>query len=146
MGVISLYTRGGRLKERAVRDAQIARERETVRRNTKRWKTVRKHELTTFVDTYKTMFGCVHCGETDPACLDFHHRDQDTKRAAVSVLVAKCSPLDVVKDEMKKCVLVCANCHRRLHVHERFFQGLDRDDQVIVEPRIAFSMSPRKTL
>lgn len=31
--------------------------------------------------------GCTRCGEADPACLDFHHRDKSEKEMAVSKMV-----------------------------------------------------------
>jgi hypothetical protein len=58
---------------------------------------------------------CIECGETHPACLDFHHRDPAAKEGTVARLVAKNVKLERVKAEIEKCDVLCANCHRKLH-------------------------------
>lgn len=60
--------------------------------------------------------GCRNCGTSVPVCLDFHH--VDTKTAAVSELVAERRSLAEIRREIKKCELLCANCHRVEH-HDR---------------------------
>jgi len=55
---------------------------------------------------------CVDCAETDVLVLEFDHRDPSTKRADIGKLVAR-KPWKVVLDEIAKCDVRCANCHRR---------------------------------
>jgi hypothetical protein len=57
--------------------------------------------------------GCIHCGERDPRCLQFHHQDPEQKECNVSRLV--CS-LSRALEEAARCVVMCANCHCKLHV------------------------------
>lgn len=66
----------------------------------------------------KAASGCVRCGETHPACLDFHHRDQTTKTATISQVVGKWNR-DRIQDELDKCDIVCVNCHRKQHFDEK---------------------------
>lgn len=57
--------------------------------------------------------GCAICGEHDPICLDFHHYDPNEKQFNMSAAVMKTIP-DLI-NEASKCVVVCANCHRKIH-------------------------------
>lgn len=65
-------------------------------------------------EEYKSSVGCKYCGETHPACLDFHHRNPEEKTANISFLIRNRS-FESVQDEIKKCDVVCSNCHRKLH-------------------------------
>lgn len=59
---------------------------------------------------------CSMCGETHPACLDFHHKDPKEKLGLVYSLVKRFSSNnEVALKEVEKCVLICANCHRKHH-------------------------------
>jgi hypothetical protein len=61
---------------------------------------------------------CSVCGESDPATLDFHHRDPSQKTAELSKLL-KHGLTARALSEMGKCDVLCANCHRKLHALER---------------------------
>jgi S-adenosylmethionine/arginine decarboxylase-like enzyme len=58
--------------------------------------------------------GCKYCGEREPICLDFHHTDKSTKISTVAAL-ARDRNWNKAFEEAQKCILLCANCHRRLH-------------------------------
>jgi transposase len=54
---------------------------------------------------------CVRCGyDRNPAALQFHHLDPETKRIALSARGIAYA-LDTVREEAQKCVLLCATCH-----------------------------------
>jgi hypothetical protein len=56
--------------------------------------------------------GCYLCNEKDIACLDFHHlRD---KEYTIANLV-KNENFNKIKEEVAKCIVLCSNCHRKLH-------------------------------
>lgn len=57
--------------------------------------------------------GCTVCGEKDPRCLQFHHRDPTSKEYNVSRLAGS---IGRALKEAEKCVVMCANCHCKLHV------------------------------
>ena len=59
-------------------------------------------------------FECVHCGEDDYCCFDFHHIDPKQKESDVSIMIGSASLLRLWT-EIAKCVVLCANCHRKLH-------------------------------
>jgi hypothetical protein len=58
--------------------------------------------------------GCIRCGESEYVALDFHHIDPNIKESNVSKLLAGASTKRMLK-EIEKCVVICANCHRKLH-------------------------------
>jgi hypothetical protein len=68
-----------------------------------------------YLSDMKVKRGCEDCGENHPAVLDFHHRDEDTKFKGISKMVAQGYPLERILEEVAKCTVLCANCHRRFH-------------------------------
>jgi hypothetical protein len=60
---------------------------------------------------------CADCGERDLLVLEFDH--VGPKRAAISVLARRGNREELLKREIARCVVRCANCHRRRTVHER---------------------------
>lgn len=61
---------------------------------------------------------CLDCGRTyPPYVMDFDHRDPKTKIAKVSTMVYKGSE-SLLRAEIAKCDLICANCHR-IRTHQR---------------------------
>lgn len=76
----------------------------------------RRNELRTWVYTVKRdSDGCVRCGETNPACLDFHHRDPEQKLHSIAKMVTNGYSRENIRAEIEKCDLLCANCHRLEH-------------------------------
>jgi hypothetical protein len=55
---------------------------------------------------------CADCGARFPACcMDFDHRDGESKIGNISNLIKRWS-WERLATEMEKCDIVCANCHR----------------------------------
>lgn len=52
---------------------------------------------------------CVDCGESNPICLEFDHLSN--KKAGVAELCHQGYSIKNIKKEMKKCEVVCRNCH-----------------------------------
>lgn len=63
---------------------------------------------------WKSTLSCVCCSESYTKCLDFHHIDPTTKEYDVSGLIGSYHLRSVLK-EASKCIVVCANCHRKIH-------------------------------
>ena len=61
------------------------------------------------------MFGnkCARCGgKFDQCVFDFHHLEFNKDRNIASLLNM---PIKIIIEEAKKCIMVCANCHRIIH-------------------------------
>ena len=62
--------------------------------------------------------GCVNCGETNQACLDFHHKHPAKKEFNIGLSLGRFS-IKKLQKELPKCIVLCSNCHRKLHAKER---------------------------
>jgi hypothetical protein len=55
---------------------------------------------------------CMDCGRRFPPCaMDFDHRDPGSKRSAVMRMIGRAGTARIL-DEVARCDIVCANCHR----------------------------------
>jgi hypothetical protein len=64
-----------------------------------------------YVNLLKTP--CINCGESDIRCLDFHHILG--KEVEIAIAVRRGWSKERIKIEIDKCVILCANCHRKEH-------------------------------
>lgn len=56
---------------------------------------------------------CCDCGKRFESCvMDFDHRDQKTKKRGIAIISNGCYSVEILNEELKKCDLVCACCHR----------------------------------
>lgn len=72
-----------------------------------------KHEKRRDLITELKKCGCVCCGEKETCCLDFHHIDQEHKEFNMGSALNKSE--ERILEEAAKCVVVCSNCHRKIH-------------------------------
>ena len=69
-----------------------------------------------FLFNFKKDKKCECCGwDKFPQVLEFHHKYEKEKINEISNLVKKQYGLKTIKNEMRKCILLCPNCHRELH-------------------------------
>lgn len=66
-----------------------------------------------FLREYLLTHPCVDCGETDIIVLEFDHRPGTTKRFNIGAHGQRNFSLSSVREEVGKCDVRCANCHRR---------------------------------
>lgn len=89
-------------------------------KNKDKWKDTRSerrqriyNENRAFIEDYKNKHPCYICGESENICLDFHHTDMSEKDNNVSEMLGHSRK--TLEKEVSKCVVVCANCHRKIH-------------------------------
>ena len=67
---------------------------------------------------------CVKCGyKRNLVALEFHHKDPNKKENyddMISTFIHNYSKKKLM-NELKKCILVCSNCHKELHYPNSFF-------------------------
>ena len=85
---------------------------EIIKKSATRKKLLRKKWL-----EFKATLSCQHCGETHPATFDFHHVKKDTTNKKVHKLL-QFQNYNGAREEIKKCIVLCANCHRKHHFYE----------------------------
>jgi hypothetical protein len=75
-------------------------------------------ERTTYLLDYFDSHPCADCGESDPVVLEFDHLDTQAK----SFDIGQSLPYrkwQSILEEIDKCDVVCANCHRRRTARRR---------------------------
>jgi hypothetical protein len=80
----------------------------------KRRKLVKQNQ-TKYIQNIKQKSGCIICGENEPCCLDFHHKNEKNKLASISDMIRNRVTDKKILLEIKKCVILCSNCHRKVH-------------------------------
>ena len=69
-----------------------------------------------FINRVKRRYGCQICGyKKSLSALEFHHLH--SKKGVVSKMLGYSRY--TLKDEIKKCMLVCSNCHSEIHDKEK---------------------------
>lgn len=81
------------------------------------FKYIRKRENRAKLVELRKTLECKACGNNDHRVLEFHHRDPSQKERAVTEMMH--SSWKRIMEEVAKCDVLCANCHRILHYEER---------------------------
>lgn len=67
----------------------------------------------------KASLKCSKCDENHPATLEFHHIDPSKKDFAISKMRNAYRSKEKALEEISKCIVLCANCHKKLHWEEK---------------------------
>ena len=81
-----------------------------------KWNKKQKEILGKYLFDILSESKCIDCREKDIIVLDFDH--VTNKRFGIAEMYRNCYSLKAVEDEIKKCVVRCANCHRRKTARE----------------------------
>ena len=68
---------------------------------------------------FKSSLSCTICGENHPATLDFHHHTPHKDNIKISKLLVDGRIALAMREIKEKCVVLCANCHRKHHYEEQ---------------------------
>lgn len=75
----------------------------------------RRNYVDRLIQQAKEGKSCVFCNESFVPCLDFHHVNPSEKEGTPGIMRRDAWKKDKVLAEIAKCVLVCSNCHRKIH-------------------------------
>jgi len=79
-----------------------------------------------FIKRYKTLRGCKVCGIKDSRVLEFDHRDRKEKLFNISQFTQWSTKIDIVKTEIRKCDVLCANHHRIKTLEENNYRSVNQ--------------------
>lgn len=70
-----------------------------------------------FIREYKLSVGCQICGYNKTHyALEFHYENGNDKKYNISLM--KTLSIETILKEIKKCKVVCSNCHREIHADD----------------------------
>lgn len=76
-----------------------------------------KRKKKEMIDEIKSSTGCKKCGyNAHPICLDFHHVGE--KKIGIPQAINRKWSNKRILEEISKCVVLCANCHRLEHLKD----------------------------
>lgn len=80
----------------------------------------KRAELRKWYVEYKFHLKCSVCHDGHPAIIDFHHVDPKTKILDIGTMVSSAPKFSKEKilNEISKCLIICSNCHKKLHWKE----------------------------
>ena len=97
-------------------DCIVKHKKEPLPKSSTRMRMIRNKE---FVKNYKKDKKCRGCGyNKHPSILDFHHLNRNEKVDTINSLMKGLHPIYLIKKEIGKCILICPNCHREMHLLE----------------------------
>lgn len=68
------------------------------------------------IQDLKQNLKCTKCGyDKCGAALEFHHINPDEKDETIARMISNHYQLDTIYTEIKKCIVLCSNCHHEFH-------------------------------
>jgi hypothetical protein len=108
-----MYDDAHRAHNNELARANYARHRESYIKKSNKITKERRERFKEFKRTQK----CSWCGEAHESCIEFHHRDPSEKDFQISSISHY--PWNTIMEEIKKCDVLCSNCHRKTHFNLR---------------------------
>lgn len=79
----------------------------------RKYKHKNKEKTRKFTNKVKLKYGCLDCGCKELCTLEFHHLKD--KKYLISKMVSMGYTIKRIKEELRKCIVLCSNCHRKRH-------------------------------
>lgn len=89
---------------------------------------LKKQDTLLLVHDHLRAHPCIDCGETDITTLDFDHIDPRQKTMEIGKMIGH-RPWPVIRAEIAKCMVRCANCHRRRTAEQQGWIKLLGEDE-----------------
>jgi hypothetical protein len=70
----------------------------------------------TFINKHRALCGCQKCGDKRFWLIDYHHINPEEKDFMIGTVMRG---IEITKEELKKCIPLCSNCHRDFHYLEK---------------------------
>lgn len=86
----------------------------------------RRREAKKWIRELKQSLKCSRCPEKFWACLEFHHVDPSTKEVGLAEMYQRGWSKKRMQQEVDKCEVLCANCHRKEHFRGEALLGMQR--------------------
>jgi len=75
----------------------------------------RRFMLRDYFKELKSHLKCTLCSENAIECLDFHHLNPEEKEGGIPSMINSGCSKERILIEIKKCVVLCSNCHKKVH-------------------------------
>lgn len=72
-----------------------------------------------YIIRLKQKFCCIKCGLKKWYLIEFHHLNPSNKYKSITDLQFNAYSIKTIKEEIRKCVPICRNCHMEFHHLER---------------------------
>lgn len=72
-----------------------------------------------FIIRFKKRCKCIKCGLNKWYLIEFHHLIPSLKYKSITDLQFNAYSIKKIKEEIRKCVPICRNCHMEYHYLER---------------------------
>jgi hypothetical protein len=92
-----------------------------------KWNTKQKEVISKYLFAKLSKSQCLDCGENDIIVLEFDHINN--KKIGIAEMYKNSYSLRAIEEELNKCEIRCANCHRRKTAKESGFWKLKMSKQ-----------------
>ena len=109
------WERRGEKRSKRCKDCQKIRSKKHYKENSEEYVKYRhnlKERNQRYIYNYLKNNPCINCGETNPIVLEFDHIDPKTKEFGLGAAGQRRVSIKKIQEEINKCVVLCANCHR----------------------------------